>query len=116
MTFLFFCLYFFTAFASAQQQQQNDSLAIIVSEIESSNIYETSYTVGYGGTVSRQYLCFKQLSQLATENYLSELALKHSNAVVRLYAYQALKRKVATIPEAITLVGKLTVFCTTGAG
>ena len=67
----------------------------------SSNIYEMSYTVGYAGTISKQYLRFKQLLQLATSKQLSELAVNHNNAVVRLYAYQALKQKLVTIPENI---------------
>lgn len=96
-----FCFQFFIAAASAQQQQ-HDSLTLIVSEIESSNVYEMSYTVGYAGKVSKQYLRFKQLLQLASVGYLSELAVKHSNTIVRLYAFQALKQKLATIPEDVT--------------
>ena len=97
-----FSLQFIIASASAQQQY-NDTLTFLVSEMESSNIYETSYTVGYAGTISKQYLRFKQLLKLASDKQLSDLAVNHSNPVVRLYAFQALKQKVLTIPEDIIM-------------
>ena len=101
-TFFIFSLQFIIASVSGQQKY-NDSLILIISEIENSNIYEMSYTVGYAGTISKQYLRFKQLLQLATGKQLSELAVNHNNAVVRLYAYQALKQKSVPIPENIVV-------------
>lgn len=58
-----------------------------------------SYTVGYAATVSKQILRFNQLINIANDTQLTALAINHSNAVVRLYAYQALKQKVTAIPQ-----------------
>jgi hypothetical protein len=82
------------------QQHKADSLTALVNEMARSNVYETSYTVGYAGTVSKQYERFQQLVAFATEQQLLSLAQKHQNAVVRLYSLQALKRrKVAISPQ-----------------
>lgn len=43
----------------------------------------------------------KQLSQTASANELYDLSLNHKNAVVKLYALMALKRKKYAIPENI---------------
>jgi hypothetical protein len=80
-------------------QRQADSLTMIVTAIARSNVYEASYTVGYRGVVSKQYLRFEQLMNLATEQQLLTLTEQHKNAVVRLYALQALKRRKVAISE-----------------
>lgn len=80
----------------------NDSLNIIVAEIDSSNVYEMTYTVGYAGSISKQYLRLQKLSDMASEKKLTDLALNYHNPVVRLYALKALKR-FFSIPEHIAL-------------
>lgn len=83
------------------QKQKDDSLTSVVKAMANSNIYEVSYTVGYAGSVSKQYLRFEQLLTLATGQQLLALATNNKNAVVRLYALQALKRKKINIPDAL---------------
>jgi hypothetical protein len=41
------------------QKQKNDSLTSLLKAMASSNIYEVSYTAGYAGSVSNQYLRFE---------------------------------------------------------
>jgi hypothetical protein len=96
----FFFIILFTTLTSISfgQGRQADSLAKLVTEMARHNVYEASYTVGYGGVVSKQYQRFEALTALATEQQLLFLAEKNKNAVVRIYAFQALKRKGA-IPE-----------------
>ena len=83
------------------QKPKNDSVAIIVTGIANTNIYEVSSTVGYAGSLSKQYQRFEGLSSLATEQQLLDLASRNENAVVRLYALQALKQKKINIPEVL---------------
>ncbi len=83
------------------QKQKNDSLKAVVTTMSNSDVYEVSYTVGYAGTVSKQYLRFKQLLSLATEQQLTDLASSNENAVVRLYALQALRLKHANISDSL---------------
>lgn len=77
---------------------ESDSLRALVKEIEQSNTYEMSAKIGYAGAESKQYLRFERLVRLATHSELIELAGAHKNAVVRLYALQALKRRDLSIP------------------
>lgn len=86
---------------SFAQRQKDDSLNSVVKAMANSNIYEVSYTVGYAGSVSKQYLRFEQILTLATVQQLIALATNNKNAVVRLYALQALKRKKINIPIAL---------------
>lgn len=79
------------------QNQSDDHLKTVIQEMAVHDLYETSRTVGFAGTVSKQYQRFQQLMTLPTE-HLTELA-RHRNAVVRLYAFQALKKKNADIPS-----------------
>ena len=83
------------------QKETNDSLNTVVTAIAVHDVYEASYTVGFAGTVSKQYLLFKQLLSLATDQQLADLAAQNQNAVVRLYAFQALKQKKANIPNSL---------------
>lgn len=71
----------------------------MVTAIANRNVYEVSYTVGFAGTVLKQYLRFKQLLSLATEQQLTYLAAQNKNAVVRLYALQALRQKHIDISD-----------------
>ena len=86
--------------ASFGQTAMNDQVTKIVNEIATTNRYDESYTIGIGGIISTQYQLFQQLAQLATPQQLVDL-INHKNAVVRLYAYQALRRKKVKISEGI---------------
>lgn len=89
-------LFLLTAFISYAQKES--MLTTTVNEIANHNIYETTNNAGYAGVVSKQYHRFELLISLATEEQLSGLATHNANAVVRLYALQALKRKKINIP------------------
>lgn len=97
----FVMLLLVTGTLSFGQKPNSDSLATIVKAIAKSNIYEVSYTVGYAGTISKQYQRFEQLLSLATQEQLMDIAVNNKNAVVRLYALQALKRKKINIPDSL---------------
>jgi len=97
--FFLITLFIMTGIFSFGQRQSNDSLTTVIKAIANSNIYEVSYTVGYAGSISKQYQRFEQLLSLATEEQLLDLAAHNKNAVVRLYAFQALKRKKIKIPD-----------------
>ena len=86
--------------ASFGQTAMNDQVTKIVNEIATTNRYDESYTIGIGGIISTQYQLFQQLAQLATPQQLVDL-INHTNAVVRLYAYQALRGKGVNIHERI---------------
>ena len=86
--------------ASFGQTAMNDQVTKIVNEIATTNRYDESYTIGIGGIISTQYQLFQQLAQLATPQQLVDL-INHTNAVVRLYAYQALRRKEVNIHDRI---------------
>lgn len=81
------------------QQRQADSLTALVTAMAHSNIYESSYAVGFAGSVSKQFQRYEQLKALATDQQLLNLAEHHKYAVVRLYALQALKKRKVVIPE-----------------
>lgn len=98
-TILLLTLFTGTALLSFGQKQRNDSLEKVVQGITISNIYEVSYTVGFAGSVSKQYLRFNKLLSLATEKQLTDMAAQNKNAVVRLYALQALRQKHVKIPD-----------------
>lgn len=83
------------------QKQADDLLKPVIQEMAGHNLYETSRTVGFAGTVSKQYQRFQQLLTLGTEQQLTELAAQHKNAVVRLYAFQALKKKKAYLSDGL---------------
>ena len=82
------------------QTSKQDPVKKIVNEIASTNRYDESFTIGIGGILSTQYQLFQQLAQKATSQQLVDLAT-HKNAVVRLYAFQALRGKEVNIPEKI---------------
>jgi hypothetical protein len=79
--------------------QKPNLLNSTVNEIARYNIYETTNTVGYANVVSKQYQRFELLVSLATEEKLIKLATHNKSAIVRLYAFQALRRKNITIPD-----------------
>lgn len=96
-----FTLCIMTGIFSFGQSQNSDSLKNVVNAMAHSNIYEVSYNVGYTGIISQQFLRFKQLLSLATDEQLLDIAANNKNAVVRLYAYQALKQKKIEIPTTL---------------
>jgi hypothetical protein len=83
------------------QKSKSDLVATLARAMANSDIYEVSYTVGYTGAISQQYQRFERLLSLATEQQLIDLASRNENAVVRLYAFQALRQKKAKISEAV---------------
>ena len=100
---LLFSVMLLTSHITFGQLAENDSVNLIVAEMDSSNVYETSYTVGYAGSISKQYLRMEKLSGIISNNKLTDLALHYPNAVVRLYALLLLKQKKITIPENIVV-------------
>ena len=99
-TFLF-TLLIIAGISSFGQRQSDDSLATVVKEIANNNVYEVSYTVGIAGAISSQLQRFDLLLSLSTNDQLLNLATHNKNAVVRLYAFQALKHKKIEIPTAL---------------
>ena len=83
------------------QKIKNYALQNAIKEISKLNVYETTCTVGYANTPSSQYERFTILATLATDKELITLAEKHKNPVVRLYSYQALKKKNVEIPTSL---------------
>lgn len=86
---------------SIGQEKSNDQLKSLISQIAKSNVYEMSDQIGVAGSPSKQLERFSKLISLSTEQQLVELASKNTNAVVRLYAFQALKQKNIVIPTAL---------------
>ena len=89
----------FLVTASITHGQIENTLTKTVNEIIKCNIYETTNTVGYAGVVSKQYQRFEKLISLANQEQLTDLAIHNPNAIVRLYALQALKRKKIHISD-----------------
>ncbi len=83
------------------QKMNNNSLKNAIKEIANLNIYETTCTVGYANITSSQYLRFNILTTFATNKELITLAWKHKNPVVRLYSFQALKKRHVEIPASL---------------
>lgn len=76
------------------------ALPVVVSEMAAHDIYE-SETVGIANARSKQFARYQQLVSIATDAQLLSLANTHPNAVVRLYAYQALRERNIAIPKAL---------------
>jgi hypothetical protein len=100
LLFLLFLL-LLTRQTSFGQTAVNDSLNLIIAEMDSSNTYEMSYTVGFAGRVSQQYLRMQKIAEMASAQELNNLAASHQNAVVRLYALRAIKFIKYPVPEII---------------
>ena len=88
-------------FISFAQKENDKRLPNTIKEIANFNIYETTCTVGFAGDSSSQYQRFNLLATLATTQQLMMLATKHKNPVVRLYSYQALKKRNVEIPSSL---------------
>lgn len=91
-------------FNSFAQKENNSTLPNIIKKIADFNIYETTCTVGYAGDASSQYQRFNLLTSLATTQQLIILATNHKNPVVRLYSFQALKKRNIKLP--LSLIDK----------
>ncbi len=98
---LFVILLLATNYCSEAQKMNKSSLQNAVTEIANLNIYETTFTVGYANIPSSQYQRFNILISLATDKELIMLAEEHKNPVVRLYSFQALKKRKIEIPSSL---------------
>jgi hypothetical protein len=94
-------VFIFSSLTAFCQQSEQDSVHAIIKEMAAYNQYEVTYSVGFAGAFSKQYQRFEKLISIASPSQLIEIAGNHKNAVVRLYAYQALKFKKAAIPETL---------------
>ena len=88
------------AYGGFAQQVAINIFLKTVNETAAFNVYETTCTVGYLNSSSSQYERFKFLTQVNSEDLLL-LANTHTNAVVRLYAFQALKKRKIELPQAL---------------
>lgn len=86
------------AHSEGKQAQISSAVSEIVKEIASHNIYE-SRTVGIAGKLSAQYQRYEKLAKTASSDELIQISTNHENAVVRLYAFQALKFRGVAIPK-----------------
>ena len=94
-------LFLATGFNSFAQKENTNTLSKTIKEIAHFNVYETTCNVGYAGGASSQYQRFNLLISLATTQQLIMLATNHKNPVVRLYAYQSLKKRNIDIPASL---------------
>ena len=94
-------LFLATGFNSFAQKENTNTLSNAIKEIAHFNVYETTCNVGYAGTTSSQYQRFNLLTSLATTQQLIMLATKHKNPIVRLYSFQALKKRNIDIPASL---------------
>ena len=94
-------LFLATGFNSFAQKENTNTLSNAIKEIAHFNVYETTCNVGYAGGASSQYQRFNLLKSLATTQQLIILATKHKNPVVRLYSFQALKKRNIDIPASL---------------
>ena len=100
----FLLLFLATGFGGYAQNENTNTLPNAIKEMAAFNIYETTCTVGFSNSTSLQYQRFILLTSLATTEDLIILATTHKNPVVRLYSFQALKKRNAEIPS--TLIAK----------
>ena len=80
------------------QNESFEALPVLVFEMAAHNTYE-SQTIGIANVKSKQFARYQQLVSKASEEQLLDLAANHTNAVVRLYAYQALREKGTAISK-----------------
>ncbi len=76
----------------------------MINEIAANHLYERTCIVGYSGRVSRQMQLFQEVMSSASKTTLTGIALRNNNAVVRLYAFQGIKRKAKIISEAVSKI------------
>ena len=97
----FLFLFLAIGFNSFAQKENTISLSNTIKEIADFNVYETTCIVGYAGGASSQYQRYSLLTSLATTPELLILASQHKNPVVRLYSFQALKKRDIEIPASL---------------
>jgi len=85
-------------FSMDQRVKISKSVTQLLNEISMHNMYEYQ-TVGIAGKLSEQYQRFEKLENMANVEELIYISKMNKNAVVRLYAYQGLKRKGVLIPK-----------------
>ena len=93
-------LFLFGAYSGLAQHVPINTFLKTVEEMAAFNIYETTCTVGYSNSYSTQYERYKFLTQVNSEDLIL-LASTHKNPVVRLYAFQAIKKRNIEIPQAL---------------
>lgn len=98
---IFVVLLMLGAYGGFAQNVTNKNFSKTIKEIAAFNIYETTCTVGFSNMPSTQYERFKLLASHANDEDLILLAGTHKNAVVRLYAFQALKKREIEMPASI---------------
>lgn len=99
--FLAVALLFFVVLHIFARNKNRHIIKTIAKEIAANNVYEQTYTIGYFNLKSEQRERFEKLVSIANEKQLLKLASKNKNAVVRLYSFQALKKKTKIIPESL---------------
>lgn len=82
------------------QGLQIAALPMVVNGMAAHNVYE-SETIGIANARSKQFERYQQLISIATKEQLLDLAGEHTNAVVRLYAFQALRERNISIPKSL---------------
>ena len=94
-------LFLFLATGFNSFAQKENTVSDAVKEMAAFNIYETTCTVGFSNSASSQYQRFILLTSMASTKDLITMATNHKNPVVRLYAYQALKKRNIDIPTSL---------------
>lgn len=84
----------------SKAQTTSAPVEMVLFEMAQHNIYESSY-VGFSAAPSQQFKRFLQMKELATTGQLQQYASSHHNAVVRLYAFKALKEMKREIPASL---------------
>ncbi len=83
--------------------QNQNNLGKIVRELETADCVNEN-GIGFAAEYTRTYALYERMSQLATENQLYSL-LKNKSAVVRVYAFRALKEmKYASANQGKTIL------------
>ena len=77
-----------------------DSVLQLINEIANKNIFEYQ-TIGIAGSISEQYQRYEKLASLASVENLLYISKNNANAVVRLYAFTAIKEKGIIISQDI---------------
>ena len=98
--FLLFLTVHFSIVTGNAQGITLQSVDLIVLQMADHNLYESEYT-GLSRLKSKQYQRYEQLINISTDEQLLNLAVNHTHAVVRLYAFKALKNRKISLPEKV---------------
>lgn len=88
--------------AATAQNKSITSPYMLAMQITIANVYEASPVIGYAQQPSQQQQRLQLLVAHATDDVLIDLATNHTNAVVRLYAFQALRLKKVEVPQTLS--------------